>query len=120
MSRNPLRLGWPGQRQRLQYAPLVAPLSRVNAQIAKHADAGNLPRCLQLASQLQKRHGVRPDTATYEGLSRAFAGHGLAKECWRLVEDARAAGIEPDVAIWNQVLRASCSLIFGLRTRCSC
>merc|ERR1712093_312691 len=49
---------------------------------------------------------IQPDVDTYEALAKSFALHGLHLEALRLIDDARAVGVEPDVGVWNQVLRA--------------
>lgn len=65
---------------------------------------------LQLAKELKQQLAAsdeKPDHTTYEALARAFAVHGCHREALRVIEDAKAAGLEPDVGIWNQVLRVS-------------
>ena len=47
----------------------------------------------------------RADLTTYTALAKGFANHGLYEEALRLLDDARAVGVEPDVNLWNQVLK---------------
>lgn len=96
------------ERPRLSYAPLSGPVQRYNALIDRYGDKGRLPAALQVAAQLKQtllKLEEKPDTTTYEKLAKAFAVHGLYREAIRLIDDAMAAGVEPDVGVYNQVLR---------------
>lgn len=108
------------EQPKLVYAPFAAPIQRYNALLSRCADRGNLSLALQSAAQLKQtlaERGEGPDTTTYEALARAFAVHGLYSEALRLLEDARAAGVEADVGVYNQVLRVSIvSLLYMKRT----
>lgn len=97
-------------RPRLVYAPISTPVQRYNALINRSAERGNLVAALESAAALQRtlvRLEQKPDSTTYEALAKAFAVHGLYREALRLLDDARAAGVEPDVGVFNQVLRVS-------------
>jgi pentatricopeptide repeat protein len=97
-----------GEAPRLSYAPIRAPLQRYNALISRLADKGDLVRALQLAQELKRNlieTGQKPDLTTYEVLAKAFALHGLSREALQIVDDAKAEGINPDIGVWNQVLR---------------
>lgn len=90
------------------YAPLNIQIHRQNAAIERCAEDGNLRQALMLARDLRTKlqhTSTGPDANTYNALAKNFAVHGLASEAMRLVQDARAAGIEPDVDMWNEVLR---------------
>lgn len=93
----------------VKYAPLNATLHRHNAQIERCADTGNLQRALLLAKELRDRlarqGNLKPDINTYLALAKNFSVHGLANETLRVVQDARAVGVEPTVDLWNEVLR---------------
>jgi pentatricopeptide repeat protein len=52
-----------------------------------------------------KAAASRADLTTYTALAKGFANHGLHEEALRLLDDARAVGVEPDVNLWNQVLK---------------
>lgn len=70
-----------------------------------------------MAAQLKQtlaQLGEKPDLTTYEVLAKAFAVHGLYREAIRLIDDAKAAGVEPDIGVFNQVLRVGASIFVSL------
>lgn len=103
------------------YAPLNAQILRINQGIERAADAGNLAKALRMARHLRDKlqesaaaagngngngkAASRADLTTYTALAKGFANHGLYEEALRLLDDARAVGVEPDVNLWNQVLK---------------
>ena len=101
------------------YAPLNAQILRINQGIERAADAGNLAKALRMARHLRdklqesaaansgngKAAASKADLTTYTALAKGFANHGLHQEALRLLDDARAVGVEPDVNLWNQVLK---------------
>lgn len=98
------------EQPRLSYAPLRAPIQRYNALISRHGDKGNLAQALRMAAELREslaKSDQGPDVITYEALAKAFAIHGLYREALRLIDDAKSAGVDPDVGVFNQVLRVS-------------
>lgn len=98
------------ERPRLTYAPINTPVQRYNALIGRCADRGDLVKALQSAAQLKQTLAQleeRPDATTYEALAKAFAVHGLYREALHLIDDAKATGVEPDIGVFNQVLRVS-------------
>ena len=113
MSTVQAKLRWPLTsiltKQRVSFDPANSPLTRYNSLILRNAEKGNLPKALALANQFAVRYKdvASPNLETFEAIAKAFAVHGLKDEVFRLIDDARATGISPDVAIWNQVLRVS-------------
>lgn len=96
------------EQPRSTYAPLRAPLQRYNAMINRFADRGNAAQALRMAAELRQSLATSeqaPDVITYEALAKAFAVHGLYQEALRIIDDAKAAGVEPDIGVFNQVLR---------------
>lgn len=91
--------------------PLYAPLSQIhryNVKIGECAEVGNLQRALMIARELRTKlahSSMRPDLHTYQVLTQNFAVHGMAAETLRLIEDAKASGLEPDTNMWNEVLK---------------
>jgi pentatricopeptide repeat protein len=102
---------WPAAA-RIAFTPANTPQGRYNPLILRAAEQGNLAKALNLARQLRELSPV-PSLETYEALAKAFAVHGLSREALRVIDDAEAAGITPDVEVWNQVL--SVRVIYSTR-----
>ena len=69
------------------------------------AEKGQVRQALDVCTEM-KKNGVRPNRQTYSWLLHALSDrYMMHEECWAAFYDMKALGIEPDVQLFNHLLR---------------
>ncbi|KAJ4884046.1 Tetratricopeptide repeat (TPR)-like superfamily protein [Raphanus sativus] len=72
--------------------------------------AGSIGEVLELAGDLNIKHGVEPDTVTYNILAKGFHLLGMIKWVWEIIQQMLDKGLTPDVITCTILLCGHCQL----------
>ncbi|KAG6862243.1 hypothetical protein C0995_002174 [Termitomyces sp. Mi166 len=88
-----------------QQASTRTTIARFNTWLTEAAENGQYPKALDLAAQMKARK-IQPDVTTYVALINAAAYHRMWLDAWAIFDDMMAAGLQPNTAVFNGLIKA--------------
>lgn len=89
---------------------LVLTVYSHNILINRFCLAGSIGEALELAGDMNIKHGVEPDTVTYNILAKGCHLLGMIKWVWEIIQQMLDKGLTPDVITYTILLCGHCQL----------